>query len=363
MIKKSKINIVDENAEKSKITFNLNKFLRKDLNNLIKNIDSKYGFLISINNKIIYEKYSGNNKKTRFRIFSCSKPITGLAIILLVQMNKLKLTDTLDKYCINIPYNNKITILHLLCHSSGIYDFTSELYFHLKPLELFNNIIDNNNTKFIEFETMIDIINKNKSYFKPLKKADEKYIHSNYNNTGYDILGYIIYLASGMKTDQFIKNYIFDKLNMKDSGFQHDKHKDESIPYEKNGKIGIKEEQNWFCGNAYITCTLRDYNKFMSNYANLLRPKYKKIYEKLYYFYKEDNKYQFTHPGSGDFSHLHAECKEDYKALSKTIMCKYINQNINIIISENYSNENGFFKGTPKNWIQVMNIIDIYFNK
>jgi len=44
-------------------------------------------------------------------------------------------------------------------------------------------------------------------------------------------------------------------------------------------------------------------------------------------------------------------------------MCKYINQNINIIISENYSNKNGFFKGTPKNWIQVMNIIDIYFNK
>ena len=84
MIKKSK----DENAEKSKITFNLNKFLRKDLNNLIKNIDSKYGFLISINNKIIYEKYSGNNKKTRFRIFSCSKPnARHLRIYILLRLN------------------------------------------------------------------------------------------------------------------------------------------------------------------------------------------------------------------------------------------------------------------------------------
>jgi len=174
-------------------------YYKSRLNNLLKNIDSYYGILISKNNNIIYEKYMNNNNRTRFRIFSCSKPITGLAIILLAQMNKLKLTDTIDKFCINVPYNNLITINHLLYHSSGVYDFSSKLYFELQPLILFNNVLEKNQTKFLDFETTIQEINNNGPFFKP---SDEpyKYNHKNYNNTGYDILGYIIYIVSGMKT-------------------------------------------------------------------------------------------------------------------------------------------------------------------
>ena len=251
-------------------------YYKSRLNNLLKNIDSYYGILISKNNNIIYEKYMNNNNRTRFRIFSCSKPITGLAIILLAQMNKLKLTDTIDKFCINVPYNNLITINHLLYHSSGVYDFSSKLYFELQPLILFNNVLEKNQTKFLDFETTIQEINNNGPFFKP---SDEpyKYNHKNYNNTGYDILGYIIYIVSGMKTSQFIKRYIFDKLGMKDSGFQHELHKNESIPYEKKDKKGIKEQQNWYCGNAHIVSTLRDYYKFLKKYNKLLQSKYLKI--------------------------------------------------------------------------------------
>ena len=165
-------------------------YIQTELNNLLQNIDSDYGILISKDNKVIYEKYKNNNKNTRFRIFSCSKPITGLAIVLLAQMGKLKLTDTIDKFCINIPYNNKIIINHLLYHSSGVYDFSSKLYFDLKPLDMFNNILKKYETKFVDFETTIQEINKNKPFFTPMKEPYE-YIGKNYNNTGYDILGYI----------------------------------------------------------------------------------------------------------------------------------------------------------------------------
>lgn len=174
------------------------------INKLIKRLNSNYGILISNNNKIIYEKYVGNNKNTRFRIFSCSKPITAMTIFLLAQENKLKLTDTIDKFCINIQYSNKITINHLLNHTSGVYDFSSELYFKLNPKKIFNKILEDYETKFIDFETTITEINKNKPYFKP-------YIYpflvdlKNYNNTAYDLLGYIIYIVSGIKTDEFIK--------------------------------------------------------------------------------------------------------------------------------------------------------------
>ena len=172
-----------------------NEFSNK-MNNFIKQLNSDYG--------IIYEKYVGNNKNTRFRVFSCSKPINALAIFVLAQQNKLKLTDTIHKFCINIPYNNRITINHLLNHTSGVYDFSSELYFNLNPKKMFDEILEENETKFVDFETTITEINKNKPYFKPQKnpfKVDLK----NYSNTGYNILGYIIYVASGLKTDDFIK--------------------------------------------------------------------------------------------------------------------------------------------------------------
>lgn len=132
-----------------------------------------------------------------------------MAIFLLVQENKLKLSDTNDKFCINIQYSNKITINHLLNHTSGIYDLSSELYFKLNTKKMFNEILENYETKFIDFETIITEINKNKPYFKPQKYhflVDLK----NYNNTGYDLLGYIIYIVSGIKTNEFIKNYILN---------------------------------------------------------------------------------------------------------------------------------------------------------
>lgn len=342
------------------------KELVEKINDIVKSLDSSYGILISINDKIIYEKYKGNNKNTRFRIFSCSKPITGIAIMLLAQMNKLKLSDTLDKFCINIPNNDKITILHLLQHTSGVYDFSSKLYFELQPRELFIEILDNKNyeTKFVDFETTIHEINKNKPQFTPLKNVNH-YEYKNYNNTGYDILGYIIYLASGIRTDEFIKKYIYKPLQMTNSCFQHDKHKDESVPYENNGKRAYKEQQNWFCGNAYCVTSIRDYNKFLSKYEKLLKPTYLKQYKKLYYYnlfgeIKKGNKIYnyFMHNGGGDFTKKHSIGKEEYIPLSLTTMVRYDKEKINVVYSENYRDKNGFYTNNWQNYKKIFDTIN-----
>jgi hypothetical protein len=166
-----------------------------------------------------------------------------------------------------------------------------------------------------------------------------------------------------MKTDEFIKKYIFKPLKMNHSGFQYEKDKNESIPYEKNRKKGIKEEQNWFCGNAFIVCTLRDYNKFLSGYEKLLNKKYQKKYQKLYYFgkTKRDKKIYkyFFHHGAGDFNHLHSVDKEDYYPLSQTMMVRFFNKNkkINIIMSENYQTNNGFIANNYGNWNYILDNI------
>jgi CubicO group peptidase (beta-lactamase class C family) len=181
------------------------------MDQLTKKLNSDYGIIITKNNTTIYEKYIGNNKDTKFRIFSCSKPITAMAIFILLQENKLNITDTIDNFNINIPYSNQITINHLLNHTSGIYDFSSELYFNLYPTELFNkiskNVLETNETEMVDFETMIKIINQNKPYFRP--HSDPFNIKfKKYNNTGYDILGYIVYVVSGLKTNKFIQQKI-----------------------------------------------------------------------------------------------------------------------------------------------------------
>ncbi len=186
------------------------------------------------------------------------------------------------------------------------------------------NILETNETEFVDFETTIDIIKRNKPYLIPhYDPFNVKF--KKYNNTGYDILGYIVYIVSGIKTDIFIQQNIFNKLKMNNSSFQHNNDPYESIPYDKMMTRGIKEQQNWFCGNANIVCTLQDYNIFLSNYDKLLNKEYIEHYHKLYYFgktTKNNTEYSyFWHKGGGDFSHNHLT-KNNYNPLSKTIIIK-----------------------------------------
>lgn len=56
----------------------------------------------------------------RFRIGSITKMFTTTMILQLVEEGELKLTDTLDKFSLQIPNAKKITIVQLLAHRSGI---------------------------------------------------------------------------------------------------------------------------------------------------------------------------------------------------------------------------------------------------
>ncbi len=330
-----------------------------NVNALVKTVNSKFGLLISHNGKIIYEHYASNNANTRFRIFHCSIPITAMAIFLLAQSNKLKLTDKISKYNINVPHNNKITINHLLNHASGIYDVSHNLYYGLKPKKLVQSIIGKRETKFVDFNTIISEINKNEPAFMPPKKP---YLSNliYFNTTGYDLLGYIIYIASGMRTDEFIKKNIFGPLKMTNSGFHHEKHRSESISFESRTEQGIKEQHNWFCGSSNVVCTLRDYDKFLFSYEKLLNKQYLNLYQKLEYFTQENGFTTFSSIGAGDISHHRLSKKSIYFPLSKTIVVKYFNKNnsFNIVLSENFRGDNGFFSNDYRKWHQLIDILN-----
>jgi len=144
-----------------------------------------------------------------FRIASISKIFTSMVILQLIDEKKLSLSDTISKYLdaetsSKIPFEGKITILHLLSHSSGIYSFTEnnkfweECFFNggmartWKPNELVNYI-------------------KNK---KPDSQPVEPYSKKLYSNTNYILLGMIIEKITNNSLSYEYQNRIFTPLKM-----------------------------------------------------------------------------------------------------------------------------------------------------
>ena len=78
-----------------------------------------------------YRQINGNEKKpltaeTKYRIASITKTFTAVMIFQLVEEEKLKLTDTLDKFFPQIPNAARITIGQILTHRSGIHDLEAD---------------------------------------------------------------------------------------------------------------------------------------------------------------------------------------------------------------------------------------------
>jgi CubicO group peptidase (beta-lactamase class C family) len=67
-----------------------------------------------------YEHDIPNTPQTKFRIASMTKPFTAAAIMRLQEKNLLSVHDLLSKYIPDYPNGDKITLHHLLTHTSGI---------------------------------------------------------------------------------------------------------------------------------------------------------------------------------------------------------------------------------------------------
>jgi len=162
-------------------------------------------FLISKNGSIIYKKAFGLANlelnvpmKTNnvLKIGSLTKQFTAISILMLMEKGKLNLDDEITKFIPDYPTNgNKITIHHLLTHTSGIKDFNK-----VKGL----NAIAQKDLTPLEF---IDFSKNEPIDFTP----GEKY---KYNNSGYAILGYIIEKVTGQPYANFVEEQIFNKLEM-----------------------------------------------------------------------------------------------------------------------------------------------------
>jgi CubicO group peptidase (beta-lactamase class C family) len=151
------------------------------------------------------EHHVPNTPETKFRLGSITKQFTAMAVLILMEQGKLQLDDPIGKFIDDAPEAwEKVTIHHLLCHTSGVHSYTSEPDYM---------------NKMTHPETVKSMIARFKD--KPLDfPPGEKF---SYSNSGYFLLGAVIEKLSGTSYEAFLKQAIFDPLDMKDTGYDHPK--------------------------------------------------------------------------------------------------------------------------------------------
>ena len=170
--------------------------------------------LVAENGKVIYKQGFGmanmewaipNTPDTKFRLGSITKQFTAMLTLQLVEQGKIKLDGKLSDYLPDYrsDIGQKVTIHHLLTHTSGIPSYTSQPGF-------FENVSRNP-------YKVVDFVKKYASAdleFEP----GSKYL---YNNSGYFLLGAIIERVTGKTYEQVLRENILDPVGMNNTGYDH----------------------------------------------------------------------------------------------------------------------------------------------
>ena len=219
-----------------------------------------------------------------FRVWSMSKPVTGVAILMLMEDGKLRLNDPVSRFIpefkgmkvaviqeqaaapprpgqpdrvdyYTIPATREITIQDLLTHVSGLGSGRAS-----------NAAIRKNGDRpgktLAEFiplwgSTPLDFQPGSRWTYSPL--------------AAFDTLGRVVEVASGMTFDQFLRHRLFEPLGMKDIFFTPSDEHTGRVPttyHRADGKIQKTDainklfEPTYFSGGGGLFATAEEYAKF-----------------------------------------------------------------------------------------------------
>ena len=228
------------------------------------------------------------HKDAIFRIASMSKPITGVAIMMLMEEGKIRLTDPVSKFIpefkglkvavvkeaapggrgaaagavpefYTVPANHEITIRDLLTHVSGLVSGTI-------------STAEANKLGRKPTDTLADYIPRLGSV--PLEfQPGSRWSYS--PGAGFDTLGRIVEIVSGQPFDQFLRQQIFGPLEMNNTTFFPGESQiaRASTRYQKTPNGLTKQEANppsavYFSGAGGLSSTAEDYAQFGQMLAN-----------------------------------------------------------------------------------------------
>jgi CubicO group peptidase (beta-lactamase class C family) len=165
--------------------------------------------------------------QTLFDVGSIRKQFVAASIFLLAEDGKLSVSDDVRKHVPELPdYGSKITLDHLLTHTSGIRDWTGLLNLADGDMDAWTMILRQRGLNFMPGEEMA------------------------YSNSGFVLLTEIVTRASGMPFSEFVRKRLFEPLGMKATTYVNDMNaviKNRALAYEKD-RDGVWK-QNMLVGN------------------------------------------------------------------------------------------------------------------
>src|SRR6266481_1650180 len=191
-----------------------------------------------------------------FDIGSTSKQFTAASILLLQKQSKLSINDDVRKYIPELPdYRQKVTILHLLNHTSGLRDY-------LTLMDLAGIHIDSVTTD----EDALQIVSRQQALnFAP--GSDWLY-----SNTGFFLLSVIVKRVSGKTLREFAAENIFTPLEMTHTQYRENHASliaNRALAYdEKEKKDGYALNVSYFeqTGDGAVHTSVEDLLKWDENF-------------------------------------------------------------------------------------------------
>ncbi len=229
---------------------------------------------------------------TLFKLASSSKPVTAAAVLILMEDGKLKLTDPVSKYIpefkgqrvmveavrtaepmvdrppsaektYTVPAEREITIIDLLTHTSGLASGgaanaeAAKLMKERKPTDTLADFIPRLGALPLDFQ------------------PGTQWRYSGL--AGFDTLGRIVEIVSGLTFDQFLRTKLFEPLGMKDTFFNVPESAQSRLAtiYRRTEK-GLEKPANplvigspvYFSGAGGLVSTAADYYQFAQMLCN-----------------------------------------------------------------------------------------------
>jgi CubicO group peptidase (beta-lactamase class C family) len=241
--------------------------------NSIENIRQKIGvpYLDVIcykEHKEVFRYFSGENTtgKEQLYMYSCGKPITVISALKLIELDKLSLDDKVCEYLPEIQKSfiinkngnkeyvgDKMTIRHLFTMTAGFtYDITTTPILQLVKESRNKAVLRDFIAKFVETPLS----------FMPGERFQYSLCH--------DVLAAVIEVVAKKKFSEYVKEVIFEPLQMKDSRFDNGERDmpDMYMAYE-NGEVAKIDEGKiliptlvYESGGAGLVSTVEDYIRF-----------------------------------------------------------------------------------------------------